>query len=124
MKFLFSLFLIIFVANHFSAQATLRTDSILLVIEKISDDKKLDKWIDWFSDISKEELPLAYQALDQAYVDALRIIGQDSAMFWLYNRQSSFVSEFQKYGKGDVSVQILDQMNHFGFPLFFRLIII
>jgi signal transduction histidine kinase/DNA-binding response OmpR family regulator len=110
MKFLFSLFLIIFVANHFSAQATLRTDSILLVIEKISDDKKLDKWIDWFSDISKEELPLAYQALDQAYVDALRIIGQDSAMFWLFNRQSSFVSEFQKYGKGDVSVQILDQM--------------
>ena len=110
MKFLFSLFLIIFVANHFSAQATLRTDSILLVIEKVSDDKKLDKWIDWFSDISKEELPLAYQALDQAYVDALRIIGQDSAMFWLFNRQSSFVSEFQKYGKGDVSVQILDQM--------------
>ena len=35
MKFLFSLFLIIFVANHFSAQATLRTDSILLVIEKM-----------------------------------------------------------------------------------------
>jgi signal transduction histidine kinase/DNA-binding response OmpR family regulator len=110
MKFLFSLLLLILVANFSSAQVTPRTDSILLAIEEVSDDKKMRAWMDWFSDLSKEDLPVAYEALDQAYNDAINIVGQDSALLWLFRRQYNFVYTFQKYGEGNVSVQILDQM--------------
>ena len=110
MRFLFSLLLLVILTNLTPAQATSRTDSILLAIEQISDDKKLDAWENWFSDLSKEELPIAYEALDQAYNDAVNIVGQDSALLWLFYRQSNFVGKFQKYGEGNISVQILDLM--------------
>ncbi|MFK8008796.1 MAG: ATP-binding protein [Saprospiraceae bacterium] len=110
MKSLFSLLLITLAVNFSSAQATSRTDSILLSIEKTPDDKKLSVWKDWFSDLSKEDLPVAYDALDQAYNDAINIVGQDSALLWLFRRQYTFVYSFQKYGQGNVSVQILDKM--------------
>ncbi|MFK7774534.1 MAG: ATP-binding protein [Saprospiraceae bacterium] len=110
MKFLFSLLLLVLVTNFSLSQATSRTDSILLAIEETSDDKKLRAWMDWFSDLSKEELPIAYEALDKAYDDAINIVGQDSALLWLFRRQYGFVYSFQQYGKGEVSVQILDKM--------------
>lgn len=110
MRFLFSFLLLILVADFNPISATSYTDSILLTIQKVSDDKKLAAWKDWFSDVSKDEVHLAYEALDQAHNDAINIVGQDSAQLWLFEQQYIFVNNFQKYGEGNVSVQVLDLM--------------
>ncbi|MFK8008794.1 MAG: hypothetical protein AB8H03_20710 [Saprospiraceae bacterium] len=42
--------------------------------------------MDWFTGLSKEELPAAYDALGQARNDAINIVEPNLALLWLFLR--------------------------------------
>ncbi len=109
MRILFLLLLVIS-TNLSLAQGTSRIDSILLEIENTPDDEKLDAWRKWFGDAGKEDQPNLISLLDNAYKDALEIVGRDSATIWKLYRQSYLASKFQEFGQGNVSVKLFDKM--------------
>ena len=110
MKFLFSLLLLVFIINCSQAQVTSRIDSILLEMEEIPSEEKMDAWKSWYLNAGKEDLPNLLVLLDHAYNDAEEIVGRDSAIIWKFFRQSYFVSKFQGQGQGNISTKILDDM--------------
>ena len=109
MRILFLLLLVIS-TNLSLAQSTSRTDSILLEIENFSEEEKLDAWVEWYKNAGKEDQPNLIPLLDNAYKDAVEIVGRDSAIIWKFKRQSYLVNKFQRQGKGGISTNILDEM--------------
>lgn len=109
MRILFLLLLVIS-TNLSLAQSTSRTGSILLEIENFSEEEKLDAWVEWYKNAGKEDQPNLIPLLDNAYKDAVEIVGRDSAIIWKFKRQSYLVNKFQRQGKGGISTNILDEM--------------
>lgn len=110
MKFLFSILLVVFITGFNQAQGTSRMDSILMEMEKVSAEGKMDAWRDWFKNAGKDDLPNLIPLLDYAFEDAEEIVGRDSAVIWKFYRQSYFVRKFQEYGKVNICTNILDKM--------------
>ena len=110
MRILFSLLLLVFITNLSQAQATSRMDSILMEIEQVPAEEKMDAWRVNFKNAEKEDLPNLRPLLDHAFKDAEEIVGRDSAIIWKFYRQSYFVGKFQEYGRVNISTEIFDEM--------------
>lgn len=110
MRILSSLLLLVFITNFSQAQATSRMDSILMEIEQVPAEGKMDAWRANFKNAEKEDLPNLRPLLDHAFKDAEETVGRDSAIIWKFYRQSYFVGKFQAHGKVNISTEIFDEM--------------
>ncbi len=110
MRILFSLLLLFVITNSGIAQDTLHLDSILVELERVPAEKKMDSWREYFKNAGKEDLPILFPLLNHAFEDAVEIVGKDSAIIWKYYQQSGLVGKFQEYGQGNISTKILDTM--------------
>ncbi|MFK7774535.1 MAG: ATP-binding protein [Saprospiraceae bacterium] len=110
MRILITLSLLMVLSIVGFGQRTPRVDSILIEVENAPDEEKLDVWLEWFHNTEEEDSPFVLKMIDRAYMDAVDIIGQDSAEIWKANVQSINLLRFREYGKVMLRIQILDKM--------------
>lgn len=72
--------------------------------------EKLDKWVDWYNNVHEDDVLALYDAQYQAFEDAKKVVGQDSATIWFHYRRGNLVKRLREYGHAPKATIILEKI--------------